>query len=331
MRQNSLKAWILAARPKTLAGAAAPPLVGIAIGWIALCCGASAAANCLKWLPAALLCLLFAVVLQIDANFINDYFDYKKGADSVGRLGPERACTKGWITPRAMKRGIAATTLLGCLIGAPLICYGGWGMLMVGAACVVGAFIYTTWLSYKGLGDFMVVLFFGIVPVLFTYHVIVWPSAEALGFSRYLIWGAVALLCGFCVGFIVDNLLIINNYRDRDIDRENNKKTLVVRLGAKSAEWLYLLNGVFATLGAMVAGSWCRKLSFLGSSAPTKFPFFLLIPLLFLPLLFATHKKMVEINHGKELNVLLGKTARNIIAYCLILIATLIGASGLVW
>lgn len=40
----------------------------------------------------------FAFLMQIDANFINDFFDYLKGSDREDRLGPERACAQGWIT-----------------------------------------------------------------------------------------------------------------------------------------------------------------------------------------------------------------------------------------
>lgn len=69
----------------------------------------------------AILCFLFAFLMQIDANFINDFFDYLKGSDREDRLGPERACAQGWITLEAMKRGIALTTMLACVVGALLL------------------------------------------------------------------------------------------------------------------------------------------------------------------------------------------------------------------
>ena len=79
---NSLKAWILAARPKTLTSAAVPVLLGIAL-----------ARGCMyeiKVLPAVL-CMLFAFLMQIDANLVNDYFDFMRGNDDETRLGPKRA------------------------------------------------------------------------------------------------------------------------------------------------------------------------------------------------------------------------------------------------
>ena len=99
---NSPHAWILAARPKTLTGAAVPVMIGISAAW---------ADGFFRPVPA-LLCFLFAFLMQIDANFINDYYDFRKGLDDEKRLGPKRACAEGWITLPAMRRGIICTTLL---------------------------------------------------------------------------------------------------------------------------------------------------------------------------------------------------------------------------
>ena len=102
MKQNSPKAWLLAARPKTLTGAAVPVMIGVAMAYID-------AQELGTFSPtAALLCLLFAFIMQIDANFVNDFFDYVRGNDDEAtRLGPLRACTQGWVSIDAMKRAIA--------------------------------------------------------------------------------------------------------------------------------------------------------------------------------------------------------------------------------
>ena len=143
IRTDSLRAWLLAARPKTLTGAAVPVMLG---------CGLAAADGGFVLLPAVL-CLAFALLMQIDANLINDLWDYLKGSDGEDRLGPERACAQGWITPKSMRRGIAATTLAACAAGCGLIAYGGWWLIAVGAACVLFAFLYTAGpypLAYHG-------------------------------------------------------------------------------------------------------------------------------------------------------------------------------------
>ena len=156
MRTNGLKAWFLAARPKTLTGAAAPVIMGGALAFQYV-----GHLNCLPFL----LCLLFAFVMQIDSNLINDYFDFRKGTDREDRLGPERACAQGWVTPKAMRVAITLTTGLACVLGLPLIFWGGYKLILVGALCVLFCFLYTTCLSYRGYGDLLVLVFFGIVPV----------------------------------------------------------------------------------------------------------------------------------------------------------------------
>lgn len=107
-----------------------------------------------NWIPA-LICCLFAGLMQVAANFINDLFDFLKGTDREDRLGPERACAQGWISAAAMKQGIFITVGLACLIGCTLLFYAGWELILIGALCVLFAFLYTTGpypLSYKGWG-----------------------------------------------------------------------------------------------------------------------------------------------------------------------------------
>lgn len=127
VKTNSIKAWLLAARPKTLTGAAIPVMLGCALAFI----------YGHFQLTPALLCFLFAFLMQIDANFINDLFDFLKGSDREDRLGPERACAQGWISAKAMKAGIACTTLLAGITGLCLLYYGGLEMIPIGIACMI--------------------------------------------------------------------------------------------------------------------------------------------------------------------------------------------------
>lgn len=140
IQTNSMKAWLLAARPKTLSAAAVPVIIGFAL-----------ALKTVGWrefqVVPALLCLLFAWLMQIDSNLINDYFDFVRGNDDrETRLGPKRACAEGWITLPAMRWALAITSVSACVVGLPLIAYGGWNLVGVGALCVVFAFLYTTFL-----------------------------------------------------------------------------------------------------------------------------------------------------------------------------------------
>ena len=287
VQTNSIKAWILAARPKTLAAAATPVLLGCALAYTA---------GAFQWIPA-LLCFLFAFSMQIDANFINDYYDYLKGSDREDRLGPERACAQGWITLSAMKKGMIVTTLLSGFWGLLLLKYCGLEMIPVGLLCVLFAFLYTAGpypLAYHGWGDVLVIVFFGFVPVGCTYYTM----------AHDWTWN-LTIACAAC-GLVSDLLLMLNNYRDREQDRISGKRTLVVRLGEKAGRYAYL------TLGILAVGL-CSFYAFNG------YPMASLLPVLFLLLHFTTWREMVRIFQGKELNIVLGKTARNIVVFGLLL------------
>lgn len=281
VKTNSFKAWLLAARPKTLTGAIIPVIVGSALAWMD---------GQFVWLPA-LICAVFAGLMQIVANFINDLFDYLKGTDREDRLGPERACAQGWISPDAMKKGILITIALACLVGSSLLCYGGWPLIIIGVVCVLFAFLYTTGpypLSYNGWGDLLVIVFFGFVPVGGTYYV------QALAFTPAVI--IASLVCGL----IVDTLLVVNNYRDREADLESGKRTVVVRFGEPFGRYLYLVLGIIAALLCLV---FLRERLWYAA----------LLPQLYLIPHYITWRKMVKIHRGKKLNSILGETSRNML------------------
>ena len=288
IKTDSPKAWLLAARPKTLSGAAVPVMIGVALAYT----DASTfyEEGTFSW-TAALLCLLFSFAMQIDANFINDFFDFANGTDDVEtRLGPRRACAQGWVKLDSMKKAIAATTCIACVIGLPLALYGGLEMILIGALCVVFAFLYTTFFSYQGLGDLLVLVFFGLVPVCCTYYV----QLHTITWQVFL----ASLACGLAI----DALLIVNNFRDRDNDREAGKNTIIVRLGAEAGLQLYLGVGI----GAVILGAtfWMNGhlLAFL-------------FPVIYLLLHILTYLKIKRIYQGKALNLCLGETARNIFIY----------------
>lgn len=288
--ENSWKAWLLATRPKTLISAIIP--VCIAAAWAFVHGGHN-----VNILPLVL-CFAFAIVMQIDANFINDYFDFKQGNDNETRLGPKRACSQGWIKPKSMFRAIILTTIIASAIGFPLIFFGGYQLILLGLACVAFCFLYTTHLSYWGLGDILVLVFFGLVPVLGTYYLVALPGSTVFNLD--------VVVSAINCGLVIDLLLIVNNFRDIDNDKAAGKKTLVVYIGKKNTLVLYcgigvavlLLGGLFLIHSNLMA---C------------------LLPLLFLPFHISTFIEMKTIDKGKELNKVLGKTARNIFIYGLLL------------
>ncbi len=289
IKTNSVHAWWLAARPKTLTGAAAPVMVALAAAWQQY--------GHIEWLPA-LLCLVFALLMQVNSNLVNDYFDCIKGVDGEERLGPLRACSQGWISLPCMRWGIAVVTVLACLVGLPLATWGGWECIGVGVACVVFCFLYTTLFSRIALGDVLVVLFFGLVPVSYTFY---FQSPCTSIFHLPLgVW-----LLALAQGLTTDCLLLVNNFRDRDTDAAVGKTTLVTLVGAQATLWLYGGIGIVATVLAMAG---IHALSGV----------YTILPLLFLFLHLVVLRRMRRVYSGCALNQVLGMAAMSILAFAVI-------------
>lgn len=190
------------------------------------------------WCPA-LLCFLVALFAQVASNFANDYFDFKKGADGEGRLGPERAVAQGWITPKAMLAGTFVALGLACLFGLLLVCFADWRLIGVGIAVAIGVLAYSAGpfpLAYNGLGDVCVLLFYGVIPVCFTYYI------QTLSFSL------LSFLLSVALGLLSVNILVVNNYRDYGQDKVARKRTTVVLFGRRFGRVFYVLNECLAFL-----------------------------------------------------------------------------------
>ncbi len=284
VRRNSPKAWLLATRPKTLSAAVIPVIVACAMAY---------ADGSFKWFPATV-CVAFAALMQIASNLINDIYDFMHGSDKEDRLGPKRATAQGWISPTAMRVGIVFTVSLACIFGCLLVREAGLWLVFLGGACVVFAFLYTTLFSYIGLGDILVLAFFGLVPVTATYYL----QTAAIN--------APIIICATACGVVIDTLLVLNNYRDRTTDKQSGKRTIIVMLGEKFGQRLYLSLGVAACALTLL-------LAFYGKYAAA------ILPLLYLFPHVATWKTMVRINQGRELNRVLGLTSRNMLIFGLLL------------
>jgi 1,4-dihydroxy-2-naphthoate octaprenyltransferase len=219
---NALNAWILASRPKTLIAGMSPVVIGTAL---------ASTIDGINWFFAGL-CLLFSLCIQIGTNLANDYFDFVKGTDNADRIGPPRAALSGWISLPALKGGIFTSFFLAALISLPLLVRGGlWGGAVVSLAILFGV-LYTGGprpLGYLGLGEILVLVFYGPVATLGTYYILT-LQIDPLAFFASLPPGL--LSCA---------ILIANNLRDRESDQKANKRTLAVRYGKTFGRWEYAL------------------------------------------------------------------------------------------
>ena len=285
---KKIKIWIECARLRTLP---------VSVAGVIMASGIAVLYHRFEWLPA-LLCFAFAVLAQVVSNFANEYYDFLRGTDKKGRVGPRRGVTEGDITPGLLLRATIGTLAVACAVGCCLIPFGGWWLIPVGILIAIFAFAYSAGpypLSYHGLGDVAVLVFFGLVPVNLTFYL-------QAGYFAPL-----AILASVTIGLMGVNVLLVNNYRDVDDDREAHKRTTVVIFGRKVASAAYLINGYVGI--SLLAPLWF--------AAPL---WVLAVPALYLVLHTVTWHRLTH-SDGAALNPLLGATARNMLFFAVLLTA----------
>ncbi len=277
-RPSRARAWLLGARPTTLSAAISPVLVGT---------GAAAAAG--HWRPLIFVATLVAsLLIQIGTNLANDYFDYRKGADTAERLGPPRVSQTGLLQPETVRAGALLSFALAALVGVYLAFAGGWWIVAAGVVCILAGAAYTggPWpLGYHGLGDLTCFLCFGTVAVLGTYYL------QAGTITRTAVLASIPVAC------LVTLILAVNNLRDIDTDRSTGKRTLAVLIGRRATRLEILSLLTVAYLVPLLA--WLA-----GHTTP-----WALLPWLTLPLA-AGLARMVMRAEGRPLNAGLRASAR---------------------
>ncbi|UJP10232.1 1,4-dihydroxy-2-naphthoate polyprenyltransferase [Microbacterium sp. KUDC0406] len=215
--------WIGAARLRTLPLAVAPVVLGTG--------AAQTVDHTFHWV-IALACLAVAVLLQIGVNFANDYSDGIRGTDAH-RVGPARLTASGRVPAKRVLLMALIFFALAALAGlAIVIRTQQWWMLAVGAVSIVAAWFYTGGkrpYGYNAMGELFVFVFFGLVATLGT----TWVQAFALPVQAW--FGAVS------AGLFACAVLLANNLRDIDQDREVGKRTLTVLIGRTATRVLYTL------------------------------------------------------------------------------------------
>ncbi|MCK4857804.1 MAG: 1,4-dihydroxy-2-naphthoate polyprenyltransferase [candidate division Zixibacteria bacterium] len=220
--RSKWRIWLLAARPKTLWAVVAPVIIG---GALALDSGSI---HPLSWMAA----LAGALLIQIGTNFANDLFDHEKAVDTKERRGPLRVTQAGLVRPAQMRLAMVLVFGLAFLVGIYLVWRGGWPIVIIGLLSILCGVLYTGGpypLGYHGLGDILVLIFFGPVAVGGTYYV-----------TTLAITGEV-LLVGLPAGMLATAILTVNNLRDIDTDAASGKHTLAVRWGHRFTRVEYLV------------------------------------------------------------------------------------------
>jgi 1,4-dihydroxy-2-naphthoate octaprenyltransferase len=220
--QSPIAAWYRAARPRTLTATYVP---------LALAAVLALQQGTFDLIPFAL-AMIGALCLQVAANLINEYFDFKRGAEDLKQAGQGMVIKRGVLTPTAVLSGAVVAVLAGIVIGLFLVTQSGPLLLWIGLGGVLVVITYTAGpfpLAYNGLGELAVFIFMGPIMVLGAYYVM------ARAFSPLPLW------VGVPIGFTVAAILHANNIRDIDADRAVNKRTLAVMLGLRAARVEYVL------------------------------------------------------------------------------------------
>ena len=239
---SPVTAWVLAARPKTLWAGAVPVVVATAL---------AAASDAAPILPA-FAAFIGSLLIQIGTNFVNDFADFKKGADGPDRLGPARVSAQGWLRPDQVLIGAAVALGLAALVGIYIIVIGGWPLALLGVLSLICAVAYTAGpvpLAYVGLGDVFVLLFFGGGAVCGTYYLLCHTVTPA------------AMTAALALGALATAILVVNNLRDWVSDARVNKRTLVVRFGPRFARFEYsaLIAAAYVSVASAIAFNWAPR------------------------------------------------------------------------
>lgn len=230
-----LLAWYKATRPRVFTATYVPILLA----------GAVALQNHVFRIIPFILALIGTMALQAGANLVNEYFDYRRGADELKQAGQGMTIKQNLLSPREVLIGAIVTIILGSLIGIYLVSQSGSLLWIIGILGVFAAITYTAGpfpLAYNGLGELTAGIVFGPLVVIGAYYVM----DTAISFNLVLI--------SLPIGFMVAAILHANNIRDYEADKAVNKRTTTVLFGLSFAkkEYAFLVFGAYIGVGLLV-------------------------------------------------------------------------------
>ena len=284
-----IKAWLHAARLRTLPLSVSGIIVGT---------GLAALLGAFDGLIFSL-ALLTTIGFQVLSNFANDLGDSQKGTDNAQRVGPARAIQSGQLTAAQMKKGMWLVGILS-LLSALYLIYVSIGNLnreailfyvALAILCIVAAITYTVGKNaygYRGLGDLMVFLFFGLVSVIGVFGL----------YGESFEW--LVLFPAISIGLWSTAVLNLNNLRDIHNDAKMQKRTMVVKLGFQKAKFYHVF------LISFGMATWFFTVYLLAISAMNYWLFLALLP----SIGFALHlQKVVQNTEPAALDPELKKVA----------------------
>lgn len=252
---KKIKAWIAAARLRTLPLSVSGIIVGASLGntisnQTSLDLPFTGNSSAHIWQSGIFwLAILVTIGFQVLSNFANDFGDGVRGTDAK-RQGEKRMVASGIISPKQMKIGMIITGVITFFLATILIFIAfrnenliiSFVFFNLTIVSIVAAVKYTVGkkaYGYSGLGDIFVFLFFGFLSVLGSYYL----------FTHDLQWQL--LLPATAIGCFSTAVLNLNNMRDIENDATAGKNTLAVKLGIQKAKKYHaflLLFGMFSAV-----------------------------------------------------------------------------------
>lgn len=225
-RDQGWRIWWQLTRPHTLTAAFVPVLLGtvLALNYTEM-----------DWL-LFLAMLTASILIQAAANMINEYFDYVRGLDNENSVGIGGAIVRNGVKPKTVINLAYSLFGIALLLGIYICINSSWWIAVIGLICMAAAYFYTGGpvpIAYTPFGELAAGFFMGFVIILISFYI------------QTGMINTIAMFVSIPVSILVGAILLANNIRDLDGDRENGRKTIAILLGRKYA--IYFLASMFAT------------------------------------------------------------------------------------
>ncbi|KIL47328.1 1,4-dihydroxy-2-naphthoate prenyltransferase [Jeotgalibacillus alimentarius] len=225
-RDQGWRIWWQLTRPHTLTAAFVPVLLGtvLALNYAEM-----------DWL-LFLAMLIASILIQAAANMINEYFDYVRGLDNENSVGIGGAIVRNGVKPKTVINLAYALFGVALLLGVYICIQSSWWIAVVGLICMAAAYFYTGGplpIAYTPFGELAAGFFMGFVIILISFYI------------QTGMINVIAMFVSIPVSILVGAILLANNIRDLDGDKENGRKTIAILLGRKYA--IYFLAYMFVT------------------------------------------------------------------------------------
>ncbi|MDQ0857913.1 1,4-dihydroxy-2-naphthoate polyprenyltransferase [Bacillus sp. V2I10] len=228
---KSWKVWWMLLRPHTLSAAFIPVTIGTVLALN------EGQVHILLFLAM----LIASILIQAATNMFNEYFDFKRGLDNENSVGIGGAIVRNGVKPQTVLNLAFAFFGVAVLLGVYICMNSTWWIAVIGLICMATGYFYTGGpmpIAYTPFGELVAGFFMGMVIILLAYYIQTGTISP------------ISIIISIPIAFLVGNIMLSNNIRDLDGDKENGRKTLAILIGRKKA--IIFLATMFAASYAVI-------------------------------------------------------------------------------